>query len=86
MVRPSIVLPALYLSASVTATLQHKWTNGNTATGTTGGSVIEGCEYWINDLGTDASCESIETYFGITEKQFLSWVCEEIAYLVTRSD
>ncbi|OQE21530.1 hypothetical protein PENFLA_c014G03370 [Penicillium flavigenum] len=54
MVRPSVVLPALCLSASVTATLQRKLTNGDTATGTTGGS-------------------SIETYFGITEKQFLSW-------------
>ncbi|OJJ86302.1 putative LysM domain protein [Aspergillus glaucus CBS 516.65] len=73
MVRPSVVLPALCLSASATATLQHKWTNGDTATGTTGDSVIEGCEYWINDLDTGDSCKSIEAYFGITEKQFLSW-------------
>ena len=86
MVRPSVVLPALCLSASATATLQRKWTNGDTATGTTGGSVIEGCEYWINDLDTGDSCKSIEAYFGITEKQFLSWVRESIVYLVTRSD
>lgn len=86
MVRPSVVLPALCLSASATATLQRKWTNGDTATGTTVGSVIEGCEYWINDLDTGDSCKSIEAYFGITEKQFLSWVRESIVYLVTRSE
>ncbi|KAJ5404288.1 hypothetical protein N7509_004159 [Penicillium cosmopolitanum] len=55
------------------AQVQRRWTNADSATGKTGDLVIEGCEYWINDISKDDTCEAIESYFGITEQQFLSW-------------
>lgn len=62
------------LVAFASADIHRRWTNTDIATGNTGGTIIEGCEYWVNDIGLNDSCEAIESYFGITEKQFLSWV------------
>ncbi|CAG8250537.1 unnamed protein product [Penicillium salamii] len=74
MVRLSFSSSLLCLSLGISAAdINRRWTNGDTATGTTGNSEIEGCEYWVNDIGTGDSCETIEAYFGITKKQFLSW-------------
>ncbi|KAJ5117807.1 hypothetical protein N7448_011439 [Penicillium atrosanguineum] len=72
MIYLGFVLGILCLGASATE-IKRKWVNGEKATGSTGGSAIKVCEYWINDIGTGDSCETIEAYFGITEKQFLSW-------------
>lgn len=75
MVRLGVGSAGLCLIACVTASIQPRWAFGDTATGDTGSDVIEGCEYWVNDIGTGDNCEAIEDYFDITEKQFLSWVC-----------
>lgn len=50
------------------------WTNGASATGPTDPSVVDHCEYWVNNIGLSDSCELIEDYFGITRRQFRLWV------------
>ncbi|KAK6824322.1 hypothetical protein RU639_005153 [Aspergillus parasiticus] len=49
------------------------WINGDSATGPTDPSTVDHCEYWVNDIGLNDSCESIEDYFGITRQQFRFW-------------
>ncbi|KAB8246220.1 hypothetical protein BDV35DRAFT_231250 [Aspergillus flavus] len=49
------------------------WTNGASATGPTDPSVVDHCEYWVNNIGLSDSCELIEDYFGITRRQFRLW-------------
>ncbi|CAG8030773.1 unnamed protein product [Penicillium salamii] len=74
MVRLSSISFFLCLSLGISAAdIKRRWINGNTATGCSGNSAIEGCEYWVNDIDTGDSCETIKAYFGITKKQFLSW-------------
>jgi hypothetical protein len=71
MVQLSLSLLALCLGASATDSLQPGWTDGDTATGRTGPRLIEGCKWWVNNIGWNDSCDDIEAYFDITEKQFL---------------
>lgn len=73
MVRFSSSLLALCLITSTTASTQRRWTSSDIPTGTTGTPVIEGCEFWANDIASDDSCEGLEAYFDITKEQFLAW-------------
>ncbi|KAH8435172.1 LysM peptidoglycan-binding domain-containing protein, partial [Aspergillus melleus] len=71
MIKPSL-LPVLFLGLSAAAAFQHEWKNGDSATGFTDPSVVDGCEFWV-DIGYDDTCEAIEDYFGITKTQFRTW-------------
>ncbi|KAB8229013.1 uncharacterized protein BDW43DRAFT_322438 [Aspergillus alliaceus] len=49
------------------------WSNGASATGMTDPYVVDGCEFWANNIESSDSCESIEVFFGITRQEFQIW-------------
>lgn len=72
---------------------QEHWTNGASATGTTDPNVANDCTYWANNIASDATCEGIETYFGISHAELTTWVrillysaCYPFAWLTGRPE
>ncbi|KAJ6084471.1 LysM domain protein [Penicillium sp. IBT 16267x] len=63
-----ILLAGLVSSAAV-----KRWANGGTATGPTDPNVAAGCDYWANNIASGDTCASLESYFGLTVAQLVSW-------------
>lgn len=69
----SIIAQGLFLGLASTAVIR-RWSNGGSASGTTDPDVASGCTYWANDIASGDTCDSLQTYFGITVEQLVSWV------------
>jgi hypothetical protein len=72
-----IFVTSLLLGVASASGIQKRWTNGDAATGTTDSKVTEDCTYWANNIETSDTCESVETYFGITQAQLIAWVSRD---------
>lgn len=70
---PKLFIHSLLLGAAVAAT-QGGWTNGPSATGTKDPNAAVGCDYWVNDVQYSDTCDAVVDFFGISLKQFVSWV------------
>ncbi|KAF7159652.1 hypothetical protein CNMCM5623_005032 [Aspergillus felis] len=55
------------------ATLGRRFSNGDSATGETDPNVSSGCTYWANSIQSTDTCAALESYFGITIAQLVSW-------------
>lgn len=68
-------LPIHFLFVGLTAAAsQGGWTNGPKATGMKDPNVAVGCSYWANNVQSSDTCQSVVDFFGITQKQLVSWV------------
>lgn len=80
MVSPKILfLQGLLLGVGTSAIIR-RWVNGDSPTGPTDPNVAGGCGYWANDVASTDTCASIESYFGITQAEFVSWVSIEVLH------
>ncbi|RJE24636.1 LysM domain protein [Aspergillus sclerotialis] len=68
----SILLQGLLCGLASSAVIK-RWSNGGSATGPTDPDVASGCTYWANDIANGDTCDSLESYFGITIDQLVSW-------------
>jgi hypothetical protein len=73
-----IFVTFLLFGAASASRTQKRWTNGDAATGTTDPNVTDDCTYWANNIETGDTCESLESYFGITQAQLIAWVSRHI--------
>ncbi|CAI7571824.1 unnamed protein product [Penicillium glandicola] len=72
MLSSNVFIHSLLLGVAAAAT-QGGWTNGPSATGTKDPNVAVGCDYWANDVQSSDTCDSLVEFFGITQKQLVSW-------------
>jgi hypothetical protein len=86
MLRSNLLIHSLLLGAAAAAS-QGKWTNGPSATGTKDPNVAVGCDYWVNDVQSSDTCDAVVDFFGITQKQLVSWVSSpELCFLCLEYD
>ncbi|KAL5365890.1 hypothetical protein BJX96DRAFT_159953 [Aspergillus floccosus] len=55
------------------ATLRKRFSNGDFATGDTDPNVTSGCTYWANSISSTDTCTALESFYGITTAQLVSW-------------
>ena len=56
------------------ATLGKRFSSADFATGETDPNVNSGCTYWANSIQSTDTCAALESYYGITHAQLVSWV------------
>lgn len=69
-----IVTSGLLIGVANAAEIARRWANSHNATGTTDPNVSTGCTYWANTITSSDTCASLESYFGVTIAQLVSWV------------
>ncbi|KAJ6153352.1 hypothetical protein N7497_007671 [Penicillium chrysogenum] len=72
MLKSNLLIHSLVLGAAAAAS-QGDWTNGPKATGTNDPNAAVGCDYWANDVQSSDTCDALVDFFGITQKQLVSW-------------
>ncbi|KAL4860715.1 hypothetical protein BDV12DRAFT_208904 [Aspergillus spectabilis] len=72
MIYSTILAHGLFLGLANSAVIR-RWTNSGSATGTTYPDVASRCMYWANNIFSGNSCDSVQSYFGITIDQLVSW-------------
>ncbi|KAH2160340.1 hypothetical protein KXW37_010006 [Aspergillus fumigatus] len=72
MIFSTILALTLWGSANA-ATLGRRFSNGDFATGETDPNVSSGCTYWANSIKSTDTCAALESYYGITIAQLVSW-------------
>jgi hypothetical protein len=81
MLKSNLLIHSLVLGAAAAAS-QGDWTNGPKATGTKDPNAAVGCDYWANDVQSSDTCDALVDFFGITQKQLVSWVSSPELYLL----
>jgi hypothetical protein len=76
MIFSTILALTLWGSANA-ATLGRRFSNGDFATGETDPNVSSGCTYWANSIKSTDTCAALESYYGITIAQLVSWVSKQ---------
>ncbi|PYH91868.1 LysM domain protein [Aspergillus ellipticus CBS 707.79] len=72
--QPSILFLATLLArATASSTLQKRWLDGDSATGTTDPAVTDDCEYWANDISSTDTCAELESFFDVTITELHAW-------------
>ncbi|KAJ5135357.1 uncharacterized protein N7515_004635 [Penicillium bovifimosum] len=66
------------------ATLRKRFSNGDFATGDTDPNVTSGCTYWANSISSTDTCTALESFYGITTAQLVSWK-DDYCYAVVTS-
>ncbi|THC88290.1 hypothetical protein EYZ11_012262 [Aspergillus tanneri] len=70
----SQVLSLALLGSVNAATLGKRFSSGGFATGEKDPNVSSGCTCWANSIKLTDTCAALESYYGITIAQLVSWV------------
>ncbi|RDW63078.1 putative LysM domain protein [Aspergillus mulundensis] len=66
-------LALLGLELSTATPLSKRFSNGDFATGETDPDVSTACTYWANSISSSDTCADLESYYGLTIAQLVSW-------------